>query len=172
MRYTNGRKPNYEDVLSGRGIERIFDFFAYQYIKQGRAKEISDFLEQKKKSEDKAEYIGEAAAGNNPHKIFSDTMDFFWKTYGRSLHDLAVHENARGGVWVAGGIIRKHYSKSRKKQYRDYIENTIMEEFNSGKTHRDWVGQIPVNAILDKRVGLEGCIQVAINEEYMRRETS
>lgn len=169
-KYTNRRMPTYEDVLSGRGIEHVFNYFITESRANGKSNEMISYLNQLNVAEDKAAYIATKAYKLKSPDIFLKTMDFFWKTYGRALHDLAVHENARGGIWIAGGIIRKNLDDSISKSYRDRIEKTIMEEFNSGPTHRDWVGRIPVKVIMDKRTGLEGCIQVAANEDYMNLE--
>ena len=96
-------------------------------------------------------------------------MKFFWKTYGRATHDLVVHENARGGVWIAGGIIRKDYAGGND-QYKEKVKDWFMTEFTSGPTHRSWVNKTPLHVITDKRAGLEGCIEVGSNPEYFERE--
>ncbi|MBM3234366.1 hypothetical protein FJZ19_04720 [Candidatus Pacearchaeota archaeon] len=168
-KFTGGRIPHVEAVLSGRGIQNVFDYFISHEIMTGKCVGIREILRGLADSEDAAAYIAQRAKQDKG--IFWDAMRFFWKIYGRCLHDLAVHENARGGIWVAGGIIRKNIETYPGSGQADRdIEKIMMEEFDSGPTHTDWVNKIPVRVILDKRVGLEGAISVASTTEYFERE--
>ncbi len=173
-KFTQGRKPHYESVLSGKGIANIFDYYLSRQILEASCEELEETIKELDDSEHKAAHIASKAKEDikkNRKSIFVKTMDFFWKNYGRALHDLAVHENARGGIWVAGGMMRKDletYPGSEKAN--PYIEKTIMREFDSGPTHRNWVNKIPVNVIMDKRVGLKGAIEVACTSEYFEKE--
>ena len=172
--FCGGKPPILETALSGKGIMRIFEYF--------RNVLPYDVAEQYEAAEDKAEYVATMAKHTSLDRhslrgrIFGITMDYFWKHYGMALHDLAVHENARGGIWVAGGIIRKNIRASVDEQMPDYhepdgnIAKKIMDAFESGPTHSEWVNKIPVNVIMDKRIGLKGAIEVAFTPEYFSRE--
>jgi glucokinase len=169
-RHCGGRIPHLEAVLCGKGTQHIFDYLVGKAIAKGEfnlsREEIMTFEEAK----DKAECISKLAKAN-PNSIFGKVDEFFYRVYGRALHDLAVHENARGGIWVAGGIIRKNIELKLGSIIVDKrISDLIMNEFDNGPSHRSWVNRIQIHAILDKEVGLKGAKYVASNPDIFEME--
>ncbi|MBD3252230.1 hypothetical protein GF386_00685 [Candidatus Pacearchaeota archaeon] len=158
----DGFNPPLEAILSGQGIDDVFE---YLIRRSG-----NNFMRIPKKVKDPAVYIADQAR-RNPNTEFAQTMDLFWTIYGRALHDLAVHEVAKGGVWVSGGIIMGEIEYNPGTGVVDKrIARRIMSEFDSGATHRDWYLKIPVSAIMDRLVGLKGALEVASKPAYLERE--
>jgi len=118
--------------------------------------------------EDPSEFIAKNAKLDSD-LIYAETMNVLWKHLGMALHDIAVHEVARGGVWIAGGIARKNILDEQK--VIDWnIENIIMTNFDSTPSHREWLMKIPVYVLTDN-VGRQGALAVATTEEYWKRES-
>jgi len=164
-RYTNGRKPHLEAIMSGSGIENVCEYFRNQLDDQEKLK----YGRQLEAAEDRAAYIAEQAK-RKPDSIFGKTMYYFFKHLGMALRDLAVHEIALGGVYIAGGITRKNIEMVPGSGELDTnIARIIMEEFDSGPSHSEWVNSIPIYVIMDPEVGLKGTLEVALNPDYFEK---
>jgi len=156
------KHPHVEAICSGKGISDTFrTVISFTGVTPA---DINDYGS----APDKAAFIANRAK-EHPDSIYGRTMDFMWLVYGRALRDKAVHENARGGVWVAGGIPRKNILKEGTL-VNERIQNLIMYEFDNGPSHSEWVNNIPVKVIMDAEDGLRGAKAVASNRVYMKRE--
>lgn len=162
--YEDGNLPVLESVLSGRGIVHICAYFLSKLDNEERER-ISKELEG---AEDKAAFIAKKAKEDR-ESVFGKTMKYFWMHYGMALHDLALHENATGGIWVAGGILRKNIL-DKGGEIDPYVEQLIMDYFEKSRTHAHILREIPVYVIMDPEIGLRGAIEVAANRRYMERE--
>ena len=144
-----GKRPSYNDTVSGRGIARI-----YSYIRQKQGIDEDT-------GEDTAAFVaGKAKA--DPASVHGRVMDVFWNHYGTAMRNIAVHEVARGGLWIAGGIIRKNIMDGENVDAR--IESRLMSSYINGSHHYDWLSKIPVYAIMDAEIGLKGALQLALRE--------
>lgn len=172
-----GYIPHREALCSGRGIQKIFEFLKsiniWRTISEGKElsfdkTQIRDYYE----ANDKAAIISKLAK-NSPNSIFGKTQKIFYRFYGRSGHDMIVHENAWAGHYIAGGAMRKDIFLN--EDYKDKTLNSLvldsyMEGLEEGPTHRDKVNNTPITLITDGEVGMKGALQVAITPEYMQRE--
>lgn len=156
-----GKIPHNEAICSGPGL---VDVLGAIVMFTGV---VPLDIEQYKTTEDRAAYIADQAK-MAPESIYGRTMGFMWAVYGRELRNKAVHENARGGIWVAGGIPRKNILKD--KEVDSKIEGIIMHEFDNGPSHASWVNKIPTKVIMDSEDGLKGAKAVASTPFYMKRE--
>ena len=104
------RKLEYEDLLSGEGLENIYRFI-------------------KKKSKS-AEYISKH---KNREKAAWQTFELFAEYYARAINDFAKQAKVHD-VYIAGGIIRKNKDVLKKeiKRHLDNISVFIVNEENMG----------------------------------------
>ncbi|MDP2926323.1 MAG: glucokinase [Nanoarchaeota archaeon] len=169
-RYYGGRIPHSESVLSGRGTEHVFDYLLARSIARGEFNLPNSAIEEFEGTKDKPEAISRLAK-KYPDTIFGKTEDFFYRVYGRASHDLVVHENARDGLYIAGGIMRKNIEINPGSAIIDKrVLRPFMEEFDNGPSHRDWVNKTRVYVVMDKEVGLKGAKYVASNPEVFNEK--
>ena len=129
----------YEEVLSGEGLINIYMFLR----KSGKFKETMHTKEIAK-SDNKAELISQYRKSN---PICKAVFDIFTKIYARFARNFALDAIARGGVYIAGGIIAKN---------SDMLGEELVKEFENNDTLGHLLKQIPVYAILNYNAGLLG----------------
>lgn len=133
---------SWEDVLSGKGIGRIFKFFC--------VKENQEALNNDGPHPDK---IFEA---RNDNVCSKKTFELFTQFYARCAKNLALDALALGGVYIAGGIAAKNIELFKLPAF--------MQEFvNCGKQEK-LLSSVPIYVITDYNVSLYGAA------EYMKLE--
>lgn len=151
-----------EGILSGDGISRIYQALAAI----GRSSPEPEF----NVAEDQGKYVADRAKTDSG--LHLQAMNLFWTYLGVALRNVVVHEEARGGVWIAGGITRKNIMTGGEVDSN--VARHIMTAFDRGSSHNDWLRNIPVHVIMDEEVGLKGALAVACNgiafEDYLRQD--
>jgi glucokinase len=137
---------SWEDVLSGNGIQRMYNFF-------------------KKRNNHKEAHVSLAHNGLHPDEIFNSrtlddhsarTFELYAALYGRCAKNFALDALALGGVYIAGGIAAKNIPL--------FQQAIFLREFTDcGKQHA-LLKMMPLFVISDYNVSLYGAF------EYMRRE--
>ncbi|MDP2751287.1 MAG: glucokinase, partial [Rhodocyclaceae bacterium] len=79
------------------------------------------------------------------------SIDVFLSAYGAFAGDMALTILARGGVFLAGGIIEKFIGK------RDLTP--FLEAFHAKAPHVNIMRQLPIYAVIDPALGLKGACQ-------------
>jgi glucokinase len=177
LRYVNNKRGDgtmviFDDVLSGGGIEKLAEFFhtrSYWIDGRDNRSSVRKSLSEMRQSEDIPAYVA-GMAKENPNSAFSKAMNLFWEFYGRAIHDLAVHDISKGGIYVAGGIIMKNMGDDNDEGIDHNINERLMTGYDNGPTHRDWVNNIPVSVIMDANVGLKGAHYVVSNPGVFEKE--
>ena len=124
-----------EDLVSGPGLVRIYDF-----VRAGGGEPRT------------AEEIAEAAlAGGDP--AASDALDVFVECYGAAAGDHALAILARGGVYLAGGIAPKILPRLRSGPF--------LAGFNAKGVYAGLAACFPVHVVLNERLGLLGAAALA-----------
>lgn len=144
-----GCNISWEDVLSGNGIKRIYNFFKDRDI---HARDIS---------------VSGVLPYNSPHpdEIFEsrfqdehsyNTFELYTKFYARCAKNFALDSLALGGIYIAGGIAAKNLQLFQLKAF--------MQEFvNCGKQGY-LLKDIPIYVITDYNVSLYGAAQYMLLE--------
>lgn len=141
-------RVSWERVLSGPGLESIFDFYS-----QGQGHGIEPAIEQRiEAGEPVAAVVGEAGVAGTSATC-RRAVDLFLRLYGAQAANLALTTFALGGVYVGGGIIRKMLPRAADGPFR--------EGFLDVGRFRDFVESIPVHAIREPRTAVEGAARVA-----------
>lgn len=134
----------YEELLSGRGIEGIYQFLSKT---------------NNEKSYNKAELISKYRHENETCK---KTFELFSKFYGRCAKNFALDTLSKGGMYIAGGIATKNKEIFQSKNFID--------EFNKGNRREDFLRNVPIYVILNPYTGLLGSCYAAriksIQDEY------
>jgi glucokinase len=127
-----------EDVGSGRGLSHFYDF-----VRGGpRPGQIHSMT---------AEWISENAARGDSECV--TTLDLFVECLGNIAGDHALAVMARGGVYLAGGVVAKILPALRTPRFR--------EAFCAKSPHSAMMMKLPVRAISSERVGVIGAARLA-----------
>ena len=98
----NGNYPDAESLVSGQGLNNIFDFYADS--KFGKPDDlVMEILQTERK--DRPPLI---SAGSGKSKQLLSVMKLFIKCYGKTASNLTLAYLATGGVFLAGGIATKN----------------------------------------------------------------
>jgi glucokinase len=122
---------SWERVLSGHGIVNIFTFLGGDEITPAEVAELAE--------------KGDAKA----HRA----MEIFVDIYGAEAGNMALRVLARGGVYLAGGIAAKNIPR--------FTDGRFVEAFLRKGRFRPLLSTIPVNLIVNERVGLLGAVEGA-----------
>jgi glucokinase len=127
-----------EDVASGRGLSHVYDF-----VRGGVTPgEIHGKT---------AEWISENAARGDAECV--TTLDLFVECLGNIAGDHALAVMARGGVYLAGGVVGKILPALRTPRFR--------EAFCAKSPHSALMMKLPVRAVTSERVGVLGAARLA-----------
>jgi glucokinase len=132
---------SYEDVLSGRGLERI-----YQYLCKTRFTNQPAVLS--------AKVIAQTAVTNPCSR---ETFSWFIKFYARCARNFVLDSLATGGLFIAGGIAAKN---------PDFFQD-FMEEFIKNETYRSLLKDVPVQLITDYFVSPAGAAYALAMQKKM-----
>lgn len=121
-----------ERILSGSGLEKIYQCFCGTVLSA-------------------ANISAGALSGENSCAVH--TLRLFAKIYGQQAGNLALTSLARGGVYLAGGIAPRILPFLQ--------ENNFLEAFCAkGRMSRLMI-DIPVQVVLNPKVGIVGAVQMA-----------
>ncbi len=132
-----------EHVVSGPGLVRIYEFLCAE-LPQAQA------LQQSARS-DGAAISRHALEQNDP--LASRALDLFIACYGAAAGDHALAVDARGGVYIAGGIAPKILQR--------LAAGGFMAAFNAKGAHAQMNLRMPVRAVTTERLGLLGAALLA-----------
>ena len=137
-----------EDVLSGPGLVRIYEFF-----KSSDAEPEPQWLTGELLGEDPAAVIsqcGLARKNSNCEKA----LDLFVSIYGAAAGNLALQLGAGGGVYLGGGIAPQIVSRLKTSQFLD--------SFRDKGSFRNFMMKVPVKVIRNDRAALLGAAHYAL----------
>ena len=139
---------SYERILSGSGINRIYEFLR----NRRESGPEPDWLSESLKKGDPAAAIAEAAQ-EKKDTVCAETMDLFVSIYGAAASNLALKMMAVGGVYVGGGIAPRIIWKLE--------EGTFMKAFKDKGRYSEMMARIPVQVIMNDRTALLGAARRA-----------
>ena len=98
----NGTYPDAESLVSGQGLNNIFDFCVEKRF-SSTDEEVENVLAADRK--DRPPII---SAGASSSHLLKQVMEIFIKCYGKTASNLSLAYLATGGVYLAGGIAAKN----------------------------------------------------------------
>lgn len=132
---------SWERVVSGRGIQHIFDFLSDYH-------QLAPTLEIKKQLEtgDAAAIISKGAKSGD--KLCQQSMQMFWRNLANEAANLVMKLNAVGGVFIGGGIVPKNLDVLRKEEFiHFFLEAGRMKKL---------LQHVPVRVVLNDQAALRG----------------
>lgn len=133
---TRFQRVSVERLLSGSGIVNIYQSLCA--------------LENVPRVHTSAQQITDTAM-NKTDPLSVETLSIFCEVLGATASNQALIMNARGGVYVAGGIVPRILDFIKKSDFRS--------RFDDKGRFRGYVEQIPVRIILKEHLGLFGALQ-------------
>jgi glucokinase len=131
-----------EDVLSGRGLARI-----YEYLRAVRRHPESPLVARDMAEGDSAAAIAHGALERND-PLASVALDLFVSIYGAAAGDHALNVVARGGVFIAGGIAPKILPR--------LVAGGFIAAFDAKAEFAALARQMPVHVVTNEKLGLTG----------------
>ena len=143
-----------ERVVSGMGLVNIFTFLR---DRQQTSMHIDPHFSEE--NVDIPATVSRLAEKGDPLSV--RTLEMFVDVYGAEAGNLALKVIARGGVYLAGGIVGKNLAR--------FTDGRFMEAFASKGRFRDLMMEFPVDAITNAKVGLIGAADVATRAAGVHR---
>ena len=129
-----------EMLLSGPGLERIYEFVCFQ-----------EDIDPDSARRSAASISSTALMGMDPLAV--KTLELFIEIYGAQAGNLALISLATGGVYIAGGIAPKILSLLDSERFiKAFCDKPPMNEL---------LQSIPIRVVLNTRCGLLGAVQLA-----------
>jgi glucokinase len=138
--HTRQGRVTIEDVVSGTGLVRIYEFIERTQGGGAARTEITPAA------------ITEAAFQSG-HPTCLRALDLFIACYGEAAGNYALAALARGGVYVAGGIAPCIMSR--------LLAGGFLDAFNAKGVYGDTIRKIPVSVVTNERLGLLGSALIA-----------
>lgn len=133
---TRHSRVSAERLLSGAGIQNIY--WALAKMRNAQSQQTTP-----------ADISTAAIEGADPVAV--ETLAVFFRILGSVAGNLALTFGARGGIYIAGGIVPRVLAIARKSDFR--------ERFVAKGRFRDYLNDIPTRIIRREDPGLFGALQ-------------
>jgi len=141
----------YEEILSGRGMEDIYNFLKetkeYTPTKYSKEIELSDNI---------APLISRYRTEDG---LCKETLKFFARFYARCAKNFVLDTLSVGGIYIAGGIASKNIDI--------FTKNDFIDEFENVYRRADIIRNIPIYVIMNYDVSLYGACFAASYKNYI-----
>jgi glucokinase len=141
--------PEFERVLSGFGMENIYNFIRYKTL--FKETEITKMIDQLKGNEK----LHEIDTNYGRDQTCTKTVDMVINFYARAARALALMSESYGGLFITGRIALNNIDR--------FKDGKFMGEFEKHDKRSDVLRKTPVYIITNRDVGLYGCCNVAVN---------
>lgn len=138
-------RVSYETFLCGRGLARIFDFYA-------QSEKVAVPLAEAMQNQDPAATISEFAI-RYKDPLALRALHCFVRIYAAQAANLALVAKASGGVYLAGGIAPKIIAILQGDEF--------LQVFNNKPPMQHLLVTMPVHVIMNTQVGLLGSLRIA-----------
>ncbi len=142
-----------EDVLSGPGLVRIYEFF-----KNCGSEPEPEGLAEGLKGEDPAAVISQYGL-ERKNLNCGKALDLFVSVYGAAAGNLALQLGAGGGIYLGGGIAPKIISRLKTSQF--------LNSFRDKGAFKNFMMGVPVKVILNDRSALLGAAHYALGKNIV-----
>ncbi len=140
----------YEEVLSGRGIQNIYDF-----LREKKDYRNTIYTEEIDNNIDKTPLISKY---KNLDDTCKETFNIFTKFYARCAKNFVLDVHAKGGLYIAGGIAAKNREIFSSKMFIDEFENSYRR--------KDFLRETPIGIILNYDLSLYGACYAAMYKKF------
>ena len=143
---------SYEDLLSGRGIEGIYDFLREKRggtEKTGRTEKTGEI-------EDAVDRAAEISKYRTTDPLCRETFAVYARCFGRCAKNFVLEALATGGLYIAGGIAAKNREV--------FVMPEFSDEFLNAKKQRQILERTPVYVITNYDVSLYGACNASVEQ--------
>lgn len=145
---------SYERIVSGPGLESVYEFFSERDRQDGSAGSEPAALAVARREKRLSAAVSEhALRGLDP--VAAAALDLFVSVYGAEASNLALKGMATGGVFVGGGIAPKILPKLR--------DGAFMRAFRDKGRLAPVVEAMPVRVIVNESTPLLGAARYAVS---------
>ncbi|MFA6066355.1 MAG: glucokinase [Candidatus Babeliaceae bacterium] len=138
----NTMMVSWEDVLSGRGIQRLYAFLGT--TKKYVVTDVTEIIKTESFQPDKISLY----AQEDPRCY--DTMLLYTKLYARCAKNFALDALALNGLYIAGGIATHNVHL--------FTSTLFFDEFVAGNRLSDVLSKVPLFVIADYNINLYGAV--------------
>jgi glucokinase len=143
-----GPRVTYEHVISGPGLGRIYDFLR----DTGRAAEPEWLARELAEAPDRNAAISRRALAGQA-EICAHALDRWLAILGTEAGNLALRVLARGGIYLAGGVVAGLVDRLRAGPFTEaFLAKPPLEELAAA---------VPVRVVLEERTALLGAARLA-----------
>ena len=146
---------SYEDLLSGKGLERI-----YQFLRHSRPAPATLLSRRIDRAKEKAPLISRYISQDD---TCGETFRLFLQLYAKCARNFALDTFSLGGIYLAGGILTKNISHLKADLFR--------QDFEENDRHREILQKIPIRVVTNYDVSLYGAALAASLPERSARGT-
>ncbi|PIN81746.1 hypothetical protein COV13_00305 [Candidatus Woesearchaeota archaeon CG10_big_fil_rev_8_21_14_0_10_32_9] len=150
------RRLRQEEVVSGRGLQTIYQFLT-EHKKYTQDLKQNKFYEEIKKSKYDSVLITKY---KNKDPISRKTYRLFSTFYARLIKNFALETLSSGGIYLAGGIAIRN-PEILGKEFKDEIKKLSKSQ--------KFIKQYPIHLITDKKISLIGAAIYAQTELQQTR---
>jgi glucokinase len=149
--YRRLREPvNYEEVISGRGIEAV-----YEFLKSTGKYKPTRYTREIDESGDKTPLI---AGYRNRDAACREAFRLYTTYYARCAKNFVLDTLASGGLYIAGGVAAKNPEIFKTKEF--------IKEFENAYKQTEILKTIPIYVILNHNIGLYGsCFAACLRKD-------
>lgn len=137
-----------ERLVSGRGLENIYEFLREKFPEQIDEGLDADFNE----SNERGKLIG---GEKYNYKLFKRTLEVMFAIFGSEAGNCALKYLPYGGVYIAGGIAPKNI------EFINGPESDFMHRFRTKGRMSSIMSDFPVYVVMKEDLGLRGAHAVA-----------
>jgi glucokinase len=142
---SRGLPPDMERVLSGQGLENVFDFLSSRFYQTETIRRIRKIKGAQKLDEIRVHYGKDSCC--------TKSVDLFIKFYARAAKNLALFTECYSGLYIFGRIANRYSDRFTDKEF--------LAEFCRHDKKSELLANIPIYLILNTDVSLYGCCNVA-----------
>lgn len=132
-----------ERIVSGKGLENIYEFLREKYPDQVDANIDHDYNE----SSERGRLIGSEKYN---YKLFKQSLEMMFAVYGGETGNVALKYLPYGGLYVAGGIAPKNI------EFINAQDSEFMKRFKEKGRMSSIMKDFPVHIVMMEDLGLRG----------------
>ena len=144
----DGVRVSNEHIVSGPGLMSVYRFFLGKMPAAPAGALLSALPAQAATPAQVAEQ-----ALRDPHGAAAHAQELFFRVYGQVAGDLALALMARGGVYIAGGMVTHLLPQLQASPF--------LAAFNAKAPHEALTRRFPVRLVIAPDLGLKGAARIA-----------